>query len=77
MSIDDRLQLVKLAEVDAEAARVRARDSINRLREDAKAAATPWRIVTVGVVVGFLMGRDSGTAGGPSVGGRAASENGL
>ena len=33
MSIEDRLQVVRLAEVDAEAARVRAKDSITRLRE--------------------------------------------
>ena len=71
MSIEDRLNLVKLAEVDAEAARVRAHDAIEKLRRDARAAATPWRIVTVGAAVGFMMGRSAGGApGAPSVGGR-------
>jgi hypothetical protein len=39
------------------------------LKSTAKDAATPWRIVTVGAVAGFLMGRSGGGAdNAPSVG---------
>ncbi|MBC7655625.1 MAG: hypothetical protein H7147_00445 [Frankiaceae bacterium] len=57
MTIEDRLGVVKLAEVDCEAAVVRARDTWTKLGGTFKTAATPWRIVTVGAVTGFLMGR--------------------
>lgn len=57
MSIEDRLNVVKIAEVDCEASIVRARDTWTKLGSTFKTAATPWRIVTVGAVTGFLMGR--------------------
>ena len=69
MSIEDRLQVVKLAEVDCEASRVRAQDSLAKLRKEAGDAATPWRIVTVGAVSGFLMGRRDPRRA-PSLGGK-------
>ncbi len=67
MSIEDRLQVVKIAEVDCEASIVRARDTWAKLGNTFKTAATPWRIVTVGAISGFLMGR-SDPSGGPSIG---------
>lgn len=71
MGIEDHLQRVTRAEQEAEAARLHAGGAFGRLRAEAKAAATPWRIVTVGAVVGFMMGRSrSGADGTPSVGGR-------
>jgi hypothetical protein len=70
MSIEDKLMTVKMAEVDCQAATVRARDSWGRLNATFKQAATPWRIVTVGAVSGFLMGRSGGGAGGNGIGGK-------
>jgi TctA family transporter len=70
MSIDDKLMTVKLAEIDCQAATVRARDSWGRLSANFKDAATPWRIVTIGAVSGFLMGRSGGGAAGASLGGK-------
>jgi len=69
MSIEDRLQVVKMAEIDCEASIVRARDSWGKLGSGFKTAATPWRIVTVGAISGYLMGRSDAT-GGPSIGGK-------
>ncbi len=69
MSIQDRLQVVKMAEIDCEASITRARDSRGKLGSGFKAAATPWRIVTVGAISGYLMGRTD-AAGGPSIGGK-------
>ena len=69
MDIDDRLQAVKLAEIECEKHADNARNAWRALKSDAKDAATPWRIVTVGVVTGFLMGRSGGADGAaPSVG---------
>ena len=60
---------VKQAEVEAKERADRARASLANLKSSAKAAATPWRIVSVGAISGFLMGRRDPAAG-PSVGGR-------
>lgn len=69
MSIDDRLKVLKIAEIDCEASIVRARDAWTKLSTNFKTAATPWRIVTVGAITGFLMGRTSAD-GTSSVGGK-------
>jgi len=61
MNIDERLKLVKLNEIECETHADRARASWKTLKSTAKDAATPWRIVTVGAVAGFLMGRSGGT----------------
>ena len=69
MDIEDRLRVVKLNEIECETHADRARTSWKTLKSTAKDAATPWRIVTVGAVVGFMMGRSGGAdAGAPSVG---------
>jgi hypothetical protein len=62
--IEERLAKVKAAEVDCERAGLAARNSWQSLKSQAKDAATPWRIVGVGVVLGFLAGRGNadGTA---------------
>ena len=60
MNIDERLKLVKLNEIECETHADRARSSWSTLKDTAKDAATPWRIVTVGAVMGFLMGRSGG-----------------
>ena len=62
MNIDERLKVVKLNEIECETHADRARASWKTLKTTAKDAATPWRIVTVGAVSGFLFGR---SAGGP------------
>lgn len=67
MSIEDRLQVVKIAEIDCESSIVRARDTWTKLGSTFKTAATPWRIVTVGAISGYLMGR-TGRDGKPSIG---------
>ena len=61
MDIDDRLQAVKLAEIECESHATAARTAWKTLKAQAKDAATPWRIVTVGAITGFLMGRSGGT----------------
>jgi TctA family transporter len=67
--IDDRLKVVKLAEIDCETHAKNAHAAWRELKSTAKHAATPWRIVTVGAISGFLMGRSGGgAAGGSSVG---------
>jgi hypothetical protein len=69
VNIDERLKVVKLNEIECETHADRARSSWNTLKTTAKDAATPWRIVTVGAVAGFLMGRSGGMeAGTASVG---------
>ena len=69
MNVDDRLQAVKLAEIECEKHADNARAAWKSLKSSAKDAATPWRIVTVGVVAGFFMGRSGGADGAaPSVG---------
>jgi len=69
MSIEDRLKVVKIAEIDCEASTVRARDSWGKLGATFNTAATPWRIVTVGAISGYLMGRSS-AEGTSSIGGK-------
>jgi hypothetical protein len=70
MNIDERLKVVKLNEIECETHADRARASWKTLKSTAKESATPWRIVTVGAVAGFLMGRSGGGAAarGSSVG---------
>ena len=69
MDIDDKLRVVKLNEIECEKHADQARAAWKTLKTTAKDAATPWRIVTVGAVAGFLMGRSGGGAGNaPSVG---------
>jgi type IV secretory pathway TrbF-like protein len=60
--IDERLAKVKQAEIECERAGLAARKSWSEVKQQAKDAATPWRIVAVGGVLGFLAGR--GSAGG-------------
>ncbi|MCX7042275.1 MAG: hypothetical protein NT117_06250 [Gammaproteobacteria bacterium] len=72
MSIEDRLKVVQMAEIDCEASVIRARDSWGKLGAVFKTAATPWRIVTVGAISGYLMGR-SNKPGTSSVGGQIFS----
>ncbi|HTL15198.1 MAG TPA: hypothetical protein VL251_08920 [Thermomonas sp.] len=67
--IETRLAKVKEAEVECERSGLAARNAWQALKEDAKAAATPWRIVAAGAITGFLVGR-SGGKGGESVGGK-------
>lgn len=64
MSIEDRLKVVKLAEIDCEYHADKARASWSSLKVNFKDAATPWRIVTVGAIGGFFMGRSGGGADG-------------
>ena len=69
MDIDDKLRVVKLNEIECEKHADQARASWKTLKLTAKDAATPWRIVTVGAVAGFFMGRSGGGDGNaPSVG---------
>ena len=69
MDIDDKLRVVKLNEIECEKHADQARAAWKSLKLSAKDAATPWRIVTVGAVAGFLMGRSGGGEGNaPSVG---------
>ena len=69
MNLLELSEAVKQAEVEAKERADRARASLIKLKSSAKAAATPWRIVSVGAIAGFLMGRRDPAAG-PSVGGR-------
>jgi TctA family transporter len=69
MMIDDRLKVVKLAEIECEKHSDNARHAWKQLKGTMREAATPWRIVVVGAVSGYLMGRSGGgAAGGDSVG---------
>jgi hypothetical protein len=69
VDVEDRLQAVKLAEIECEKHADNARAAWASLKGQAKDAATPWRIVTVGAITGFLMGRSGGgEAQGASVG---------
>lgn len=67
MSIADRLQVVKLAEIDCKMHSDNAHNAWHGLKANFKDAATPWRIVTVGAISGFFMGRSGGDAGGGNV----------
>lgn len=74
MSIEDRLKVVKLAEIDCKLHTSHATAKWRQLKHDLRDAATPWRIVTVGAVSGFLVGRGDGASnGGGSVGGKLFS----
>jgi hypothetical protein len=69
VNIDERLKVVKVNEIECETHADRARAAWSTLKDTAKDAATPWRIVTVGAIAGFLMGRSGGSGdGGSSVG---------
>ena len=69
MDIDDKLRVVKLNEIECEKHADQARAAWKTLKNTARDAATPWRIVTVGAVAGFFMGRSGGGDGNaPSVG---------
>jgi hypothetical protein len=71
VNIEDRLKLVQQNEVDCETHAANARAAWAALKAKSKEAATPWRIVTVGAIGGFLMGRSSTVdAAGSSVGGK-------
>ena len=63
MSIEDRLRVVKLAELDCETHSTIAANAWRSLKSNFKHASTPWRIVTVGALSGFLMGRSGGPRG--------------
>jgi hypothetical protein len=65
--IETRLAKVKEAEVVCERSGLAARKSWTDLKDKAKDAATPWRIVTVGAVMGFIVGRGQ-PGGGETVG---------
>ena len=60
MNIDDRLRVVRLAEIECDRHADKARAAWRHFKLHAKEAATPWRIVTVGAISGFLMGRSGG-----------------
>ena len=60
MNIDDRLEVVRLAEIECERHADTARRAWRHFKLHAKESATPWRIVTVGAISGFLMGRSGG-----------------
>jgi hypothetical protein len=62
--IETRLAKVKQAEVECERSGIAARNAWQSLKTQAVEAATPWRIVGVGAVLGFLAGRSGGAGGG-------------
>lgn len=62
--IEDCLAKVKEAEVECERSGLAARKAWSDLKQGAKDAATPWRIVSVGAIAGFIVGRGQPTAGG-------------
>jgi len=66
--IEDRLAKVKDAEVACERAGLAARNAWQDLKQKSKDAATPWRIVAVGAISGFIVGRGSPGTGGETIG---------
>lgn len=64
MSIEDRFKIVQLAEIECKQHSDHARDSWKALKTNFRDAATPWRIVVVGGLSGYLMGRSSAGGGG-------------
>jgi len=72
MSIEDRLKTVLQAESDCNRHSSNARLALVSMKEEFREAATPWRIVTVGVIVGFIAGRSGGgnAEGGNGLGGK-------
>ena len=67
MTIKQRLRRVELAESNCRTRSEKARAGLNSLKQNFRDAATPWRIVTVGVIAGFFVGR-SGDGGGVASG---------
>lgn len=68
MSIKDRLQAVERAELDCQAQSEHVRDARQSLAANFSEAATPWRIVGIGTLAGFLLGRSRGLAAATGVG---------
>jgi hypothetical protein len=66
--IETRLAKVKEAEVVCERSGLAARNAWSDLKQKSKDAATPWRIVTVGAIAGFIVGRGQPSGGGETVG---------
>jgi hypothetical protein len=66
--IEACLAKVKEAEVECERSNRAAQEAWATLKQDAKDAATPWRIVVAGAVSGFIVGR--GSPGGEGFGGK-------
>jgi hypothetical protein len=64
MTIDELAKLVEKAELEANERTERARSSWKALKQGASDAATPWRIVGVGAITGFLAGRSGDASGG-------------
>jgi hypothetical protein len=69
MSIEDRLKTVLQAENDCNRHSKNARMALGSMKEKFRDAATPWRIVTIGVIVGFIAGRSGGGGGANTEGG--------
>ena len=63
MSIEDRLKTVLQAENDCNRHSDNARLALGSMKEKFREAATPWRIVTVGAIAGFIAGRSGGGGG--------------
>ena len=63
MSIEDRLKTVQQAENDCNRHSKNARLAQESMKEKFREAATPWRIVTIGVIAGFIAGRSAGGGG--------------
>lgn len=68
MSIKDRLQAVKRAELDCQAQSGNVRAARQSLAANFSEAATPWRIVGIGTLAGFLLGRSRVLAAASGVG---------
>ena len=66
--IETRLAKVKEAEVVCERSGLAARNAWADLKQKSKDAATPWRIVSVGAIAGFIVGRGQPSGGGETVG---------
>jgi len=69
MSIEDRLKTVLQAENDCNRHSNNARLALDSMKEKFREAATPWRIVTIGVIAGFVAGRSGGGGGVAAEGG--------
>ena len=61
--IEESLAKVKQAEIECERSGLAARKAWADLKQGAKDAATPWRIVAAGAITGFLVGRGGGKGG--------------
>ena len=70
MSIEDRLQVVKLAEIELKTHSDRASQSWRDLKTSYRNLATPFRIVSVGAIAGFLSGRRPANNNGGGLGGK-------